>query len=94
MAIRTSYAKPKTGTVLATAHVIVQSPTIRDDTRQVVLRALVYASKADYDAGKAPEATIERILDTGYTPLRTALLNLIEPALITRYFPGGSRVPD
>jgi hypothetical protein len=64
------------------------------DTRQVILKASVYASKADYDAGKQPIRVYNRTLETGYAALRTALLNLIEPAAITRWFPSGTRVPD
>ena len=67
---------------------------MRADTRQIVLRGRVYASKADYDAGKAPIKVHERTLEAGYNALRTAILNLIEPAAITRWFPGGTRVPD
>lgn len=94
MAIRAAFTKPKTGGAHPNAHIVVHDPILRSETRQVVLRVSVYASKADYDAGKEPEQALERVLPVGYAALRTACLDLIEPALITRFFPGGTRVPD
>ena len=94
MAIQTTYTDAGTGEISPQAHVIVHNPVMREDTRQVVLRVSLYASKADYDAGRSPVREFNRTLDTGYAALRTAILNLAEPAIITRFFPGGTRVPD
>ena len=95
MAIQFSYTDPESGEVSPQAHLIVHNPLAREETRQVVLRATLYASKADYDAGKQPIREYERVLGQAvYATVRSGLLNLLEPALVANFFPGGARVPD
>lgn len=95
MAIRISYTDPQTGEVSPEAHLIVHNPVLRPETRQVVVRASVYASKADYDAGKEPIRELNRTLGaTQYANLRTENLNYLEPRMITQFFPTGTRVAD
>lgn len=95
MAIQADFTNPKTGTVISNAYLLVYPPLMRRETRQMTLRVEVYASKADHDAGKAPEwVHVRQFTSAQFTPLWTAMLNLIEPALISQYFPGGTRVPD
>jgi hypothetical protein len=95
VAIQARFTHPRTGAVSPEAHLIVHNPTLNEATRQVVLRVTVYASEDDHDAGREPIWQYERTMETAaYTAARTALLNLIEPALINRFFTGGTRVPD
>jgi hypothetical protein len=95
VAIRTSFTHPRTGAVSPEAHLIVDNPILDAATRQVVQRVVVYASEADYEAGREPVWRYERTLESPqYTTARTLLMNAVEPVLITRFFPGGTRVPD
>ena len=95
MAIQNTFTNPDTGTVIANAYYLVYPPIMRRETRQMTLRVEVYASKADADAGKAPEWTYTRqFSSTQFNPLWAAMLNLIEPALISMFFPTGVRVAD
>lgn len=95
MAIRTAYTNNETGEVSPDAHAIVHNPNMDERTRQIMLRVTVYASKADYDSGKAPVREHSRTFPLAqYNALRTIILDVVEPRLITTYFPGGSRVAD
>jgi hypothetical protein len=55
----------------------------------------VYADAAAY-AAKAEPLAIRRQLISGaaYTALLAAELAITEPAVINRFYPGGTRVPD
>ena len=95
MAIQNTFTNPDTGTVITNAYYLVYPPVMRRETRQLTLQVAVFASKADFDGGKAPEWVYTRQFgSTEFTPLWTAMLNMIEPALITRFFPAGTRIPD
>jgi hypothetical protein len=95
VAITASFTKPKTGAIFPTAHHVLQPPLFRVDSRQVVIKLLVYATKADFTAGKDPEGQYERVFDVNdYTALMNQVKNIVEPALITRFFPAGTRTPD
>ena len=95
MAIQNTFTNPDTGTVITNAYYLVYPPVMRRETRQMTLKVEVYASKADHDAGKEPIWTHTRQFgSTEFNALWTAMLNLIEPALINRYFPQGTRIPD
>jgi hypothetical protein len=94
MAIRLSYTDPRTGAVYPQAHVVCHDPLAREETRQAVCQMSVYADQASYAAGLAPIGEAVRTLDSAsYAPLRTATLDVIEPALIAQYG-SGTRVPD
>ena len=95
MAIRATHTKFKTGATFPTAHHVLQPPVFRRESRQVTLKLLIYATAADFQAGKEPIAELSRTFDnTDFDALMTQIKNAIEPALIQRFFPGGTRVPD
>lgn len=95
MAIQNSYTDPDSGEVSPLAHYVVDNPELNPRSRQVVLRVGVYASKEAYDGGKLPLKLYTRTFPMAqYTALRTLLLNQIEPALISTFWPTGVRVPD
>lgn len=95
MAIRNDFTHPRTGDIAEDAYYLVYPPIMRRETRQLTLRVEVYASKADRDNGKEPIWTYTRQFgSTEFNALWAAMLNMIEPALITRFFPQGTRVPD
>ena len=95
MAIRTTFTRFKTGAVFANAHHVLQPPVFRKDSRQVTLKLLIYATAADFQAGKEPEGELSRTFDNAdYDALMTQIKNVVEPALIQRFFPAGTRVPD
>ena len=95
MAIQSDFTHPRTGDVSEDAYFLVYPPVMRRETRQMTLKVEVYASKADHDAGKEPIWTHTRQFgSTEFNVLWTAMLDRIEPALINRYFPQGTRIPD
>jgi hypothetical protein len=95
VAITNAFTKPKTGAIFPAAHHVLQPPVFRKDSNQVTIKLLVYATKADFTAGKDPEGSYERVFDVNdYTALMTQIKNIVEPALITRFFPAGVRVAD
>jgi hypothetical protein len=95
MAIRASFTDPDTGETSDEAHMIVHNPLLDERTKQITLRLTVYASKADYDAGKRPIHRYERVFPNAqYNALRTIIMNAVEPQLISNFFPGGTRVAD
>lgn len=96
MAIRATFADDRTGLTVANAHWVLADPVLVAEGKRVVLKATVWASAAAKVAGKAPLAVVERPFedDADYDALRAANLDVIEPALIARYFTGGTRVQD
>lgn len=95
MAITRAFTDPQTGEVSPAAHWVADDPVLRAATQQVALRVRVYASKADFDAGKQPVRVFNRVFQAAqYAALRNVILNAVEPALISSFLPGGVRVPD
>ena len=89
------YVDRETGETHSLEHYVLQPPLFRAETLQVTLRWLIYASKADYDAGKDPSGSVVRVFETAvYADLMTRLKNVIEPAAIQRFLPAGTRVAD
>lgn len=95
MAIRSSHTRIKTGATFPTAHHVLQPPVFQPDARQVTLKVLIYASKADYDAGKDPVGEFTRQFEQAvFNALMQDIRDRVEPAMIQRFFPSGVRVPD
>ena len=95
MALRLPYTDPDTGAVQPLAHMVIHDPVMRADIQEVTLKATVWATKADKDAGNEPIARVRRVFTAAqYAALRTSNLNLIEPALIAAFFPTATRVAD
>lgn len=95
MAIQADFTHPKTGAVTEDAYYLVHPPVMRLETRQMMLKVEVYASKTDKDNGKEPIWTYRRPFGAAeFNPLWNSMKNMIEPALINRFFPGGVSVPD
>lgn len=96
MAIQVSFTDPETGATYAQAHIVIDDPVMVADGKRVALKATIWANAAAKAAGKVPVKRLERVFDddSDYDGLRASNLNTIEPALIARFFSGGTRVPD
>lgn len=93
MALRFVYTNPITGEVSPKAHLILDDPIIRGDVQHVVVRGRVYASKEDFDAGKASiAATDQEYGKDEYDALREVNMELCE-GWVLRDFPDVKPLP-